>query len=123
MKRFLAMGTLVGILLALGPPAMAAKYTFDLSKGPVSFSYTTIGAYNPIEITIIGKNGVAQTWLASDYYQSQTLLEAMNELLMKQHGAVPWVRWKGPRGTSQSGSRQAGWARIQAKVRSMPRCR
>ena len=91
MKRFLAMGTLVGILLALGPPAMAAKYTFDLSKGPVSFSYTTIGAYNPIEITIVGKNGVAQTWLASDYYQSQTLLEAMNELLMRQHGAVPWV--------------------------------
>jgi len=91
MKRFLVMGMLVGILLALGPPAMAMKYTFDLSKGPVSFSYTTIGAYNPIEITIVGKNGVAQTWLASDYYLSQTLLEAMNELLMSQHGAVPWL--------------------------------
>ncbi|MCD6523580.1 MAG: hypothetical protein J7K48_01045, partial [Thermococcus sp.] len=94
MKRFLAMGALVGILLALGPPAMAAKYTFDLSKGPVSFSYTTIGAYNPIEITIVGENGVAQTWLASDYYQSQTLLQAINDLLMSQHGAVPWLDLK-----------------------------
>ena len=91
MKRFLALGTLVGTLLALAPSTIAMKYTFDLSKGPVAFSYTTIGAYNPIEITIVGKNGVAQTWLASDYYQSQTLLEAMNELLMRQHGAVPWV--------------------------------
>jgi len=91
MKKILLLGALVGILLALGPPGMAAKYTFDLSKGPVSFSYTTIGAYNPIEITIVGENGVAQTWLASDYYQSQTLLEAMNELLMRQHGAVPWL--------------------------------
>jgi len=94
MKRFLVMGTLVGILLALSPLAIATKYTFDLSKGPVLFSYTTIGAYNPIEITIVGKNGVAQTWLGSDYYQSQTLLQAMNDLLMSQHGAVPWVDLK-----------------------------
>jgi len=94
MKKILLLGALVGILLAIGLPAIATKYRFDLSKGPVSFSYTTIGAYNPIEITIVGKNGVAQTWLASDYYQSQTLLEAMNELLMKQHGAVPWLDLK-----------------------------
>jgi len=91
MKRCLVVAIVAGVLLALGPPGIAMKYTFDLSKGPVAFSYTTIGAYNPIEITIVGENGVAQTWLASDYYQSQTLLQAMNELLMKQHGAVPWL--------------------------------
>jgi len=91
MKRRLVVGTLIGILFALGPPAMATKFTFDLSKGPVSFSYSTIGAYNPIRITITGETGIARTWLASAYYQSQTLLQAVNKLLMTQHGAVPWM--------------------------------
>lgn len=91
MKKILVLGALVGILLALSLPAIATKFTFDLSKGPVSFSYSTIGAHNPITITLLGENGTVRTWFASEYYQSQTMLQAVNKLLMTQHGAVPWT--------------------------------
>jgi len=91
MKRTVMAGIVVGLLLTLGSPAMAAKFAFDLSKGPVSFAYTTIGAYNPTRVTVIGNNGVAQTWFTSDYYESETFLQTLGELLLAQRAAVPWV--------------------------------
>lgn len=86
-----AMGIALTLLIFTGFYAHAARFVFDLSKGPVSFTYTTTGAYNPIEITIVGENGEVRTLLLSDYYAGQTFVDASRELVMSQLGAVPWL--------------------------------
>lgn len=88
MRIFLRALVALGILFF---PVQSAKFIFDLSKGPVSFTYTTTGQYNPIEITIVGENGTVQTVLLSDCYTSQTAIQILGELSMTQLGAVPWL--------------------------------
>jgi|GEM_PF-2408289 len=73
MKKLLTLS----ILLALALPGIGAKYTFDLSKGPVIFQYSTTGAYNPIRVTITGQNGFAQTVFETLAYKAYTMVESM----------------------------------------------
>lgn len=81
----------LGILLCSCLSGFSAKFTFDLSKGPVSFHYTTIGEYNPVEIIVIGEGGTISTWISSRYYNAQTLLKVLELLTFTQHGAVTWT--------------------------------
>ncbi len=80
------------LLLGLsGVQVRGVEFVFDLSKGPVSFTYTTTGAYNPIEITVVGKNGEVHTFLLSDYYRGRTYVTTTGDLLFSQLAAVPWL--------------------------------
>jgi hypothetical protein len=67
----------LSIFLALALSGIGAKYTFDLSKGPVVFQYSTTGAYNPIRVTIIGQNGFAQTIFETLAYKAYTTIESV----------------------------------------------
>lgn len=76
MKRWLMVPIVLG-LAAVAFTAFASKYTFDLSKGPVIFEYTTTGAYNPIRVTITGQNGLAQTFFETLAYRAYTTIESL----------------------------------------------
>ena len=85
MKRIPVVGAVIGVLAIFCVPVAAVKLSFDLSKGPVAFSYDTIGAYNPLRITILGKNGSGQTALDTRAYQCRTYVESLLDELYALH--------------------------------------
>jgi len=88
MRRGLSMGVIAGLLLMLSPPALAVKFTFDLSEGPAGLEYSTIGAYNPIRLTLEGFDGAAKTWFGTELYDIQVALETAGKLLLSQIASV-----------------------------------
>jgi len=88
MKKIRVMAIAVWLILGLGSPALAVRFSFDLTMGKVNFSYSTIGAYNPVRLTLDGSTGVVRTWVETQAYESQAALEALGKFILSQLASV-----------------------------------
>jgi len=88
MKKYLIAGVVIGLLVTFAAPAVAKKFSFDLSKGSIFFNYATTGAYNPIQIRINGVGGFAQTLIDTDAYKSESFIEGLRGFVLSQIATV-----------------------------------